>query len=230
MYWFFLVIFIIAVLVPDIVRSDLYFLSETRLEESLIFLLGMSGFLIFIFKEHQLQIQQKEKEKSQKRLTQTAKDLVDSYSYIGEVNRKMDILMKIGLGLSDRTVINKTKEKEIYYAIIEAAQSVMKGECALLRFIDENNNRLKKEIKMQNCSCDIRNSELVEMKENVNIMKKNKFLAISSKQSLAGARSYLIVNSYDANEEKNLSNIEILKFLAMQALFLYSYVAREEKK
>lgn len=229
MYWFYLAIFIIAVLVPDIIRTDFYFLTETRLEELLIFLLGMIGFLIFAFKEHQLFIQKEEKAKSQKRLKQAAKDLVDSYSYIGEVNRKMDILMQIGLGLADRSEISKKKEKEIYYTIIDAANSLMKAKCSHLRFVDLKNQRTRKEISAGSECHRIKNSELVGMGDNVNIKRKNGYLVAASFKQIDNVKGYLIVEGYNELEAENINNQEILKFLAMQALFLYTYVSRGEQ-
>lgn len=230
MYWVYLIIFILAVLVPDVVRTNLYFLTETRLEELLIFLLGMAGFLIFVFKEHQLFIQKEEKVKSQKRLKQTAKDLVDSYSYIGEVNRKMDILMQVGLGLSDRSAINKNKEKEIYHTIIDAANSLMKAKCSHLRFLDLKTQRTKKEINTGDGCNKIKNLELVEMGDNVNIRKKNGYLVAASFKQIDDVKSYLIVEEYNDLEAENINNQEILKFLATQALFLYTYVSRGEQE
>lgn len=228
MYWIYLILFILAVLIPDIIRNNFYFLSETRLEELLIFLLGMAGFLIFVFKEHQLFIQQREKEKSQKRLTQTAKDLVDSYSYIGEVNRKMDILMQVGLGLSDRSAINKAKEKEIYLTIIEAANSVLKSRCAYLRFVDIGSGRTKKEISTKASCSQVKNEELTAMGDNINIKKQNGYLLAASFKEINDIKSYLIVDGYNDLEADSANNQEILKFLATQALFLYTYVAKGE--
>ncbi len=229
MYWFYLIIFILAVLVPDVVRTNLYFLTETRLEELLIFLLGMAGFLIFIFKEHQLFIQKEEKVKSQKRLRQTAKDLVDSYSYIGEVNRKMDILMQVGLGLSDRSAINKNKEKEIYHTIIDAANSLMRAKFSHLRFVDMKSRRTRKEIITGDGCNKIKNSELAEMGDNVNIRKKNGYLVAASFKQIDNVKGYLIVEEYNELEAENVNNQEILKFLATQALFLFIYISRGEQ-
>jgi hypothetical protein len=95
MYWIFLIIFIIVVLVPDIVRSNFYIISETRLEEVLIFFMGAVAFAIFMKNEQQLLFHKKEKVKDEKKIEQAVKDLVESYSYIGEVNRKMDLLMNM---------------------------------------------------------------------------------------------------------------------------------------
>lgn len=229
MYWIYLILFIIAVLVPDIIHGSIYIFSEERFEELLIFLIGMAGFLIFVLKEHQLAIQQREGEKNQKRLYQTSKDLVESYSYIGEVNRKMDILMQIGLGLSDRSELNKHREQEIYSTIIDAADSLMKSECSCIRFINMKNGKVQKEIcSRKDCEA-IKNSELRNMHENINIKKSGNHLIISSLKEINEVKGYLIILGYSKLEEKNPNNQEILKYLATQALFLYSYATRSEK-
>ncbi len=80
MYWIYFILFILAILVPDLVRGQFYFLREENLEELIIFILGIAGFSIFIFKEKQLSVQKIRQKIGHKKLQQTAKDLVDSYS------------------------------------------------------------------------------------------------------------------------------------------------------
>lgn len=231
MYWVYLLIFILAVLTPDIIQRDFYGVDQERVEEAMIFLLGLTGVSFFIIKEYQLLIQKKEQEKNLKRLDQTVKDLAESYSYIGEVNRKMDILMQVSLGISDRASLNKKQEKEIYYSILNASNFLMKGDCAFLRFVNIENNKLEKEVKMsEGCPSSVKNSELTEMKEGINIKKDGKFLIIASHQKIRNIKSFLIIYGYSEQEEKSPNNVEILKVLASQALFLYSYSAQINKK
>lgn len=224
MYWFFLIIFIITVLVPDLVRSDVFFLSETRAEEFLIFLLGASVFIIFIKSEQQIFFHKKEKEKDQKKIEQTVKDLVESYSYIGEVNRKMDILMNIALGLSDRTVLSKAHEKETYASIVSAANSLLKADFTCLRFVDTKNWQTQKEFRSEGKGNLTKNSELTKIGDNINIKKLGDCLVISSNQRVKGIKSYLVICGYDSEEENSPKNLEILKVFTSQALFLYSYI------
>ncbi len=146
MYWIYSILFILAVLTPDIVSKGYKSLPETNLEELVIFFFGITGFIVFIFKERKLYFYQKEQEKRKKKLQQTSRDLVDSYSYIGEINRKMEILMQIGLGLADRSNLNKKKEQEIYKSIIEAAGYLIKADCVCLRFVELKNMKILKEI------------------------------------------------------------------------------------
>lgn len=227
MYWIFLVIFIIAVMIPDIVRGPVSLLAEERAEEAAIFAMGVMALLVFIKNERLIIFHKKEKEKDQKKINQTVKDLVESYSYIGEVNRKMDILMNIALGFSEKSNLNKKSENEIYESIVSAANFLMKAEHTCLRFIDSKTKKTVRESQSPEASIPLKNKELTEMKENVNIKRCRDCFVISSPRSIENIRAYLIVRGYDSEEEKNPKNVEILKVFASQALFLFSYINRK---
>jgi hypothetical protein len=227
MYWIFLLLFIISILIPDIIRGPVFYLEEERAEEVAIFLMGVVAFLVFIRNEYSLSVQKKEKEKEQKKMKQAVKDLVESYSYIGEVNRKMDIIMNIALGLSDRSILNKNREREIYESIVSAANFLMKGEHSLLRFIDNNNSRNVKEIRLENKKSPVINEELTKMGADTNTKKWGDCLVVCSPQKINDIRGYLIICGYDEEEERNPKNMEILKVFASQALFLFSYLSLE---
>ena len=227
MYWIFLVLFIIAILIPDIIRGPVYFLTEERAEEVAIFFMGVVAFLVFMRNEYMFSVQKKEKEKDRKKMKQTVKDLVESYSYIGEVNRKMDILMSIALGLSDRSVLNKNREKEIYEAIVSASNFLMKADRSFLRFIKQKETKNIKEIKLDHKKNNVKNEDLVSMGKDISFKKNKDYLVVCSNQKINDIKSSLVICGYDDEEEKNPKNIEILKVFASQALFLYSYLALE---
>lgn len=230
MYWIFTILFAIAVMIPDIIRGDVYFLAEERAEEVAIFILGSIAFLTFIQNERRMAIQKKEKERTQKKMDQAVKDLVDSYSYIGEVNRKMDILMEVALGLADHSILDRKKEKETYDSIINAANFLLKAESTTIRFINLKTNKTEKEIWLsKETGLVMSNEALTDMGENINIKKQNDALIVSSPQRIRDVKSYLVIKGYDENEEGKPKNMEILKLFASQAIFLYSYMLKEER-
>ncbi len=230
MYWIFAILFSIAIMIPDIIRGPVYFLAEERAEEVAIFILGSIAFLTFVQNERRIALQKKEKEKTQKKMDQAFKDLVDSYSYIGEVNRRMDILMDVALGLADHSILDKKKEKETYESIINAAIFLLKANSATIRFIDLEKNKTEKEVRSPEYSkADISDKDMANMGENINVKKLKDVLIISSPQKIKGVKSFLVIDGYDKNEEDRPKNMEILKLFASQALFLYSYMTKEEK-
>ena len=193
-----------------------------------IFLLGALSFLIFIRNELQLIFHKKEKEIDQKKIDQTVKDLVESYSYIGEVNRKMDILMNVALGISNRSMLNKKKEIDIYDSIVSATNFLMKAEGTILRFVNLSNKATAKEIRTPGHQLSVKNDELVSVNDGVFTKKNDGHIIIASAQKINDTRSFLIIDGYDDEEENNPKNIEILKVFASQAIFLYSYVNMDE--
>jgi len=223
MYWIFLIIFVIAILIPDIVRVPIYGISEERFEEILIFILGTLGFFIFIRNEQRFFFQKKAKEKAEKKADQTVKDLVESYSYIGEVNRKMDILMNITLGLSDKSMLDAKQTSEIYESIASASKYLLRGDQSALRFINIKTGRIAKEVSMEKKPVNIKNSELIEMNEYTNIKRSDGILIIASTKIVNNIRSFIIVSNFEETEYHNPKNIEILKVFASQAIFLYAY-------
>lgn len=227
MYWIYLALFILAVLVPDLFAGkEFLFLSENRVQELAIFVLGMAGFLLFIFKEHQLSLREDESAKDKKRLFRTTQDLVDSYSYIGEVNRKMEIIMQIGLGLADKSELSKAKEKEIYNSILAAASSLMNSKKACLRFVNTRTNNTQMDFFGEGVCSLVKNADLAGMGENINFKKVNGYILASSLKEINSVKCYLIVEGYSELEADNVNNQELLKFLASQGLFLYAYMAK----
>lgn len=227
MGWYYLAIFVLALMVPHYIREDMFGFSHERIEEIALFILGMVGFAFFMVKKYQLKRNMEEKEKEKRRLQQTAKDLVESYSYIGEINRKMDMLMRIGIGLSDHSGLNKHKENELYKSIVEASSFLLKSECTTLLFLDTKENRIKKKICFDHRCANIKNTEeLLKMEKNVYLKMESGYIIARSQKTEDGMRSYLIAKSFDTFQANDNNNQEILKYLASQALFLYTYNSR----
>ena len=234
MYWIFFALFLVAVFIPDIIRGDVSFLVEERAEEATIFLIGALAFFIFIAKEKELFFEREEKERHKKRLDQTGKDLVESYSYIGEVNRKIDMLMGVALGIHKSPALDKEEEEESYALIADAAKLLLRGDCCLLRFVNLETKKTEKEVEIRekgSRSCArIANDEIVDFRKNVFVKKKKDYILICSSNKVDKVRSFLLISGYSAEEEEKPKNMEILKVFASQALFVFSLAARKKNE
>lgn len=210
-------------MVPGFVQESMFGFQEEEIEQFALFVLGLFGFAMFLARKYQLRRHKEEKEKEKRKLQQTAKDLVESYSYIGEINRKMDMLMQIGIGLSNHAHINKHRENEIYKSILEASNFLMKGETSLLVFFDVQEKKIKKEICLDNrCRSFNRDSETFRMEKNICIKQEKDYIIAASEKTFGNIKSYIISRTYDHFQGSDNNNQEILKYLASQALFLYS--------
>ena len=66
MYWIYLIIFILAVLTPEIITKDVGPIGQERVEELIIFGLGVISFLVLLIRERQLSKSRNEKTEIQK--------------------------------------------------------------------------------------------------------------------------------------------------------------------
>jgi hypothetical protein len=220
MYWIYIIIFILAVLTPEIVANDFGVIDQERIEELILFSLGVVTFLIVLLKERQLSKSRSEKTEFQREASRIFRDLKDTYSYIGEINRKLEILKNIALGLPENSLLTPTKEKEIYDSIIEAVRTLVKTSDFSIRFINTNTNNVEKEIKgRKNFYAGVRNNLLANA-ENACVSERDKYMLICSPRSIDNISAWIII----AKKKNQISeNIEILKALASQSLFLFAF-------
>lgn len=220
MYWIYLILFILAVFIPDIIQRDFPYIPEERAEELAIFILGATAFSIFLLKEKQLGIQLKAKRQIQKEASLASKDLTDTYSYIGEINRKMDILKDIALGLAEETFISPEKEMNLYRSIIHAVQMFTKLTNVSLRFINIETGKIIREIKSsKKARCDVIN--LIMKKENKTFLETEKAFFIRSPKPIGNITACIAIEKKNKNQK--IEDPEMIKALASQALFLFTF-------
>ncbi len=225
MYWIYLVIFIAIVLAPEVIDQGIFFLNQEDLETVSIFLLGSTGFLLYLWKEKQAREHLLDKLRIQREATKISRDLMDSYSYIGEINRKLDILKNIALGLPETSTFTKEQREELYSSIIEAVSVLGKCDVFILRFIHCKKGTLEKEIRIGKPGFDFSDC--------LSLVKDEK--TVHHFEQCSVIRAPKIMDSYGAfiilgNRRASFEDAEILKALASQALFLFTLEKRQEKE
>lgn len=220
MYWIYLLIFIIAVLIPEIISRDFGPIGEERAEELFIFIIGIISFLLIYFREKQLFSSQKEKAKYQREASRIFRDLKDSYSYIGEINRKLEILKNIALGLPEKSSLTFDREQEIYDSIMEAVKMLSKTSNFSIRFVNSVSNEIERELKGKTSfKVNINKNLIGNIKNNCAVEAEN-YLLICSPRSIDNINAWIIIAR---KKSQLMENIEILKALASQALFLFAF-------
>jgi hypothetical protein len=216
MYWIYLLIFILAILVPKLIGRDFLFLAEEDMETIAIFLLGSTGFFLYLWKEKQVQDHVTDKARLEKEATKISRDLMDSYSYIGAINRKLDILKNIALGLPEKSAFTPEKQKEVYDSIVEAISVLGKTDVFILRFVHFESGRVEKEIQIGKPSFGHVDCRALAGDEKA-FHTLGRCHVIRSPKSLGSYGAFIILDSRDGASE----DAEILKALASQALFLF---------
>ena len=105
---------------PTLVQKGFYGFSADQTEEFATLILGSIAFAVFLIQERLLKKNVSEKKAIQKKVNRMTKDLTHSYSYIGEINRKVDILESIALSYPESLILTTKKQKEVYKSIMEA--------------------------------------------------------------------------------------------------------------
>lgn len=220
MYWIYLIIFVLAILVPDLVphNSKALFFQEEQLEEALIFILGLTGFLIFRWKEKQSIQNLEERIKIQKEARLVSRNLTDTYSYIGETNRKLDIITNVSLNLSE---LDPKREKKFFDSLLEAINMLTKSNKFVIRFIDTENQKTEKEIKSRKkLVFKLTNEEIIKsFKAGKNFVETDYYFIVTSPKEVDGLVSAIIISKN--NQQQKMEDPEMIKGLASQALVFH---------
>lgn len=218
MYWIYLSIFIFAIFVPKIIQDGAVFLGEEDLESFAIFCLGILTFFLYLAKEKALLEIFKEKLHLQKRTNIITKDLSDSYSYIGGMNRKFDIVKELIFRLPQSTAgALAKKEPETYQSIVQAVKILAKTETISLRFVDIKTKKIEKAI--ENGSGEIFSFFDAEMltASKKTFWEEHGSVVVRSPRQAKNMVVYIIFPKV-ANR---IDDVEVFKILASQALLLF---------
>ncbi len=131
----YLALFVMAVLSPSIWTHGIWGLSETRLEELSIFMFGLAGLATFSVYERMVERRVKEKEEVELDYNRAKKELIESYTYIGSVNRKIELLKKATNTASLSMAEGKKLPRELFQALAQNAAASIGADFAMLRFI-----------------------------------------------------------------------------------------------
>lgn len=145
MYWIYLPLFVFIVFTPKIIQDGFLFLREEDVESLIILCFGILAFILYLAKEKALLKVFREKLHLQRKTNDITKDLSDSYSYIGGMNRKFDIVKNLIFRLpEDTSGALAKKNPEMFQSIIQAIQLLSKGESVSLRFVNTKTTQLEK--------------------------------------------------------------------------------------
>lgn len=100
MFFLYLVIFVIIVSTPFIVQDGFWIFAEDDAEALVLLCAGVVSFFIYRFRDYQVFQNIKDRVRLQRLFARAQRDLSESYSYIGQANRRADIMYEIFSDLS----------------------------------------------------------------------------------------------------------------------------------
>lgn len=197
----------------------------TQAQEFVILFLGSLAFSIFLLMEKKMKKNLAEKSIIQGQANRMAKDLRHSYSYIGEINRKLDILENIALGYPESSKLSHKNESELYDSIMSAIRLFGKSEQFALRFVCLPEYTLLKEIQ-SNPGTGF-NFSLENRKIEVNYFESAEFIVVTSPKAIDNIFSYIVIKKETPSQK--LDDVEIMKTLVAQALFIFMFMRHKKQ-
>lgn len=213
------------VFAPEYVRQGYFFLNEEDAEAVVIFFFSLLGFLFYLAKERALgKVQQEQRlVKQEKKIISL--DLENSYSYIGEVNRKFEILKhSIGALPGAFSIFKRSdQEEDLYRPLLDAVKTLSKVNAVAFYFMHVSDRRVEWTCMdgKEKIFSGVHPESLLHEKTR-RFWLEDDFYRASSPKLVNHLRCFIVF-------PKNVNDIddhEIFKILASEALFLFCLVRR----
>ncbi len=222
MYWAYLILFVCMIVTPELTRDGVLFFSEDDLESLLIFCFGMVGLLLYLGKESAFLRAVREKLSLQQETNQIRKDLSQSYSYIGEMNRRIDIVKNMVVSLPKATTPEPERSGlDLYSPIIEATKLLAQSECVALYFVTTSDGKTLERYEVgdgehRETLGTIDGQHLLDAKKY--LWEEGKLSFVRSPQEAEGISAFIVFHKL----KNRLEETGIFQILAAQALFVFS--------
>ncbi len=230
----YLLFFVLAVMTPSIVSRDYFGISQTVLEETLIFVMGLASLMTVLIYERIMEKRLQEKEAATQNADRVTKELAESYKYIGSINRQLDLLKKLANETSLSLVTANAYWKDLLQSLASNAASCVDASRVLIRFVDLDTLRTDREIFFQpnsNIPLKLSNKELRNVQTNGSphafAMNEEgcELLIVPSDRIGAKIRTFLIVE-VDSSQISD-ADISFVKVFANQAELVYTSLMQQ---
>ncbi|MDD2766238.1 MAG: hypothetical protein PHH40_00555 [Candidatus Moranbacteria bacterium] len=218
MYWIYLAIFIFIVFVPKIIQTGYFFFQEEDIESLILFFFGIFIFILYFSKERTLLHVFQEKLHLQKKTNIVTKDLSDSYSYIGGLNRKFDIVKDFIFHIPEDTAdVLLSKKQETYRSVLNTVKILAKSKSISLRFVNVKKKTIETVVEVgKNDEFHLFTAQVL-LKSKKKSLEKNGYAIVQS-PSLAHSMTAFLIFPKLTNQ---IEDVEMFKILASQALLLF---------
>ncbi|QQR61086.1 hypothetical protein IPH19_01305 [Candidatus Uhrbacteria bacterium] len=230
----YLLFFVLAVLSPSIHSKDRFGLPEERLEELSIFAFGIAGLATFAAYERIMERREKEREVVETGYARAKQELIESYAYIGSVNRKIELLKKVANDTSLTIDPSSKVPKELYTAIAMNACASAGALSAMLRVLSVSKMRTEGEY-VHHTGRDlvfkIPNKDLRDLHENRSShafirSEDGKELLVVPADHADDTKAFLLLHLEDGAEKIQEIDVSLLKVFVNQAQMLTRQFAK----
>ena len=229
----YLTFFVLAVFSPSLVSRDYFGISQKVLEETLIFIMGLASLVTVAVYERIMEKRLLEREAATQNAERVTKELVESYKYIGSINRQFEVLKKLANETSISLVKSDAYWKDLLQSLATNAASCVNAARVLIRFVELEKLRTDREVFFG------RGTSLPPRLSNKEIRKLHEqgaphaflcnddgceLLVVPSDRKDSRVRAFLIVET-DSSQVTD-ADLSLVKVFANQAELVYSSLVR----
>jgi hypothetical protein len=142
----YLALFVMAVLSPSLVTRGFLGIDEKHIEEFLIFIFGIVGLSTFSIYQRLMERKELEHENAKTEYDRAKRELVESYRYIGSINRQIEVLKRVTNQTSLNIVGSDHLSKDLLTSLVANAAASVGAKTALIRFVELEKLRTSHEI------------------------------------------------------------------------------------
>ncbi|MBU1131001.1 hypothetical protein KJ840_02610 [Patescibacteria group bacterium] len=222
------VLVLLALIVkPFLIPDNPSFIPEDFFRSLTNLILILIAFLFYYF--HQKDIERKEQEKKvmEKKLEVSTKKLIESFEYIGLVNRRLPLLEEITTKILSKSSDTRQAKKYIFQTLLATAvNSITKADWGLFRFVKIDEQKTMKEFSYAKnnyilLTTNITNHQLAQMRRNGGRIKKiEKLNCIYSSDYNSSVQCILILPELVKELDTELT---VLQSITDQAKLFYKY-------
>ncbi len=233
----YLLFFVLAIMSPSIVAHSYFGLNERRVEETLIFIFGIAGLMTFLVYNRIVESRLRERDTAIDDAERAKKELIDSYRYIGQVNRQIEMLKSLSNQTSMTLVDAELYRKDLLQSIVSNAAAVIGSRHAVLRFIDLTRLRTESETYFsiaEDHAIRISNKDLRSMHEigvsykHIKTEDGETVLVVSSDRKVSSVRAFLVLGA--GKDQTSDMELSLLKVFANQGELVYFNLRRHREE
>jgi hypothetical protein len=173
---------------------------------------------LYLIKEKALLRVFREKLRLQKRTNIITKDLSDSYSYIGEINRKFDIVKELIFNFPKDMMERLAERKpETFRSILEAVKLLAKTDAVSLRFVNVKMKEIEKLLENGSSKVFVSFDAKTLLSSKKTFWEENACAIVRSPLPAKDMVAYVIFSK----TSNHIEDADIFKILASQALLLF---------
>lgn len=216
-YWVFVILYVALILTPVFVHDGGVRIAPTETGSviSLSFLFATAMLLLFWWKYSAASKCKRENLALKKEALSTQKDIATTYSYIGQINRKLEILRSILLGLPQSAQSSKKQE---YHSILDAIRMFSHCQRFVVGFYEYREGKVLREIKSTSDYEPPVNAKVC-VKNPASSQSFDTYSFIKTKQRIYHVGAYAILEKSTLKTQ----DVDLIHSLLAQALFFFIY-------